>query len=215
MQHKIFPSILTDSLELVQEQIRLVAGKVEGVQIDIIDGEFTDNITITPIDLKEIDPMGLAVDLHFMTNDPVNDLDECQAIPFLRTAIAQIEHMHGQQEFVLQAKKYGWKVGLSLDLYTPTDAIDEDILPQLDLIQVMMIRAGFQGEVFQESALSTVREIRTTLDKQALQTELWVDGGINSETWAICKTAGATAAAPGSYLWESQNIAESLKKLLY
>jgi ribulose-phosphate 3-epimerase len=215
MQYKIFPSILTDSLELVQEQIRLVAGKVEGVQIDSIDGEFTDNITITPIDLKEIDPMGLAIDLHLMTNDPINDLDECQAVPALRTVIAQVEHMHSQQEFLTQAKKYGWKVGFSLDLYTPSDAIDEDILSQLDLVQVMMIRAGFQGEMFQETALDTVREVRSLLDKHHLQTELWVDGGINPETWALCKKAGAIAAAPGSYLWESQNIAESLKKLLY
>ncbi|HKY73932.1 MAG TPA: hypothetical protein VJ246_01315, partial [Patescibacteria group bacterium] len=54
MSNIIYPSILTDSPSLVQKQLNLVLGLVQGVQIDIIDGEFADNTTVTPVDLQTL-----------------------------------------------------------------------------------------------------------------------------------------------------------------
>jgi pentose-5-phosphate-3-epimerase len=49
----IYPAILTESVSLAQEQIDKVKGieAVAAVQLDIIDGEFVDNLTFSPIDL--------------------------------------------------------------------------------------------------------------------------------------------------------------------
>jgi len=47
----IIPTILTDNIDEVKEKFGLLAGQVDRVQIDIIDGKFADNLTIAPVDL--------------------------------------------------------------------------------------------------------------------------------------------------------------------
>ncbi|MEK7458389.1 MAG: hypothetical protein AAB612_02820 [Patescibacteria group bacterium] len=210
----IFPSILTDSLDLVQEQLNLVQGFVSGVQVDIIDGEFADNITIHPIDLQHVSVGNLTIDIHLMTNDPINDIVECQSVPNLRAIIAQIEHMPSQKDFIDHVKSFGWKVGLSLDLYTPENEIVDDILKQLDILQVMSVKTGYQDQDFQQSALEKIKQSAERLKTLNPTCELFADGGITPITWKLCKEAGATRAAIGHDLWSSQNIAESLRELL-
>lgn len=216
----LFPTILTDSLETVQQQINLVSGKVEGVQIDIIDGEFADNITVFPSDLEHIDPKGLQLDLHLQTVDPINDVIECESVPNLRMVMAQIERMPSQQDFIDHVKSFGWKVGLSLDLHTPLDEIQLDMLKQLDAVQIMSVACGSQGQHFQDVTLSSIAMMHELLQHNNPTCELWVDGGINPDNIKRVERAGATHVVAGSYLWNQeyltpQNIAESIRKLVY
>ncbi len=48
----LFPAILTDSMTVLAQQLAVASecSVVETVQIDIIDGLFADNITVTPAD---------------------------------------------------------------------------------------------------------------------------------------------------------------------
>ncbi len=216
----LFPTILTDSLETVQKQINLVAGKVEGVQIDIIDGEFADNITVFPIDLEHIDPKGLQIDIHLQTVDPINDVIECESVPNLRTITAQIERMQSQQDFIDHVKSFGWKVGLSYNLHTPIEEIAPDILKQLDAVQVMSIEGGSQGQPFQHRSITKIQLLKELLALHNPTCELWVDGGVNPDNIKQIEKAGATHVVAGSYLWNQeylspQNIAESIRKLVY
>lgn len=210
----IFPSILTDSLNLVQKQLDLVRGLVLGVQVDIIDGEFADNITIHPIDLQNVNVENLSIDIHLMTNDPINDIIECQSVPNLRAVVGQIEHMPSQEDFIDHVKSFGWKVGLSLDLYTDESEIDDATLQHLDLLQIMTVKTGYQDQNFQPSAIEKIKRSAERLKKCNPTCALFADGGITPKTWKLCKEAGATHAAVGHDLWSSQNIAESLKELL-
>lgn len=216
----LFPTILTDSLETVQKQINLVSGKVDGVQIDIIDGEFADNITVFPIDLQQIDPKGLQIDLHLQTVDPINDVIECESVPNLRTIVAQIERMPSQKDFIDHVKSFGWKVGLSYNLHTPIEEISPDILKQLDAVQVMSIECGWQGQTFQYSALSKIQQVKELIQLHNPTCEVWVDGGVNPDNIKQIEKSGATHVVAGSYLWNqeyltAQNVAESIRKLVY
>lgn len=214
MRNDIFPSILTDSLEIAQEQLDLVQGLVSGVQIDIIDGEFADNITFHPVDIASLTTHNMTIDIHLQTVEPIDYVVECERIQNLRTIIGQVERMSSQKDFIDHVASYGWSAGLSLDLYTPTTAIDEDQWKRLRAVQVMTIHAGFQGQKFEPIAVQKIREVRKYLNDRRLNCDLFVDGGITPETFRLCKDAGATHYTPGHYLWASQNIAESLKKLV-
>ena len=215
MSNIIYPSILTDSPSLVQKQLNLVLGLVQGVQIDIIDGEFADNTTVTPVDLQTLTFGSLSVDIHLMTVDPINDVSECESIPNMRAVIGQVERMSSQSSFIEHVKSYNWKVGLSLDLYTPISAIDNRLFSMLDIVQIMSIHAGSQGQEFKLAAIEKIKELRTLIRKASLHTELIVDGGLNPQTLRYCKDAGAGSFSVGSYLWSSCSVAESLKQLLY
>ncbi|HKY73960.1 MAG TPA: hypothetical protein VJ246_01455, partial [Patescibacteria group bacterium] len=180
-----------------------------------IDGEFADNTTITPADLQTLIFGSLSVDIHLMTVDPINDVSECESIPNMRAVIGQVERMSSQSSFIEHVKSYNWKVGLSLDLYTPISAIDNRLFSMLDIVQIMSIHAGSQGQEFKLAAIEKIKELRTLIRKASLHTELIVDGGLNPQTLRYCKDAGAGSFSVGSYLWSSCSVAESLKQLLY
>jgi pentose-5-phosphate-3-epimerase len=125
----VYPSILTDSVAEVERELGLlnsVADQLAAVQVDIIDGEFTDNLTISPIDLIGIHFGDIPVDFHLMVVDPVNFVYECKQIENARVVIGQIERMHSQADFITECKEFSLKPGLSLDLYTPVESIDAE-----------------------------------------------------------------------------------------
>ena len=71
---KIYPTLLDDSLAIIQVQLtKLKSMKhLSVLQIDVIDGEFADNLTITPIDLVGSDFGDLQLDFHLMVHEPLD-----------------------------------------------------------------------------------------------------------------------------------------------
>src|SRR3989339_1317001 len=213
----IYPSILTDSLAEAQEQLDKLHAQTQNaikvVQFDIVDGIFADNITFDPIDILELHTYDFRADIHLMTVDPINDVIECSALPFVRAIIGQVEKMPSQQAFIDIVKAQQQLVGLSLDLYTPLSAIEDDIWQQLDLVQIMTIPAGFQGQIFQAIGLEKVREVKEILKNKDLGLEIIVDGGVKLENVALVQDTGADAITVGSYLWKANNFSEALQQL--
>lgn len=206
----IYPSILSDSLEEIQKQLNLVAGRVETVQIDIVDALFADEITVMPEDLKELDFQGLNVDIHLLVNEPEDYIQACTQLANIRTVIAQVEHMSSQKNFVNTLLELNVRAGLSLDIYTPIFALDSSVLEKLSLVQVMSIHSGAQGRPFEHVALGKIQELASVSKKNQYMWDICVDGGINTETALMCKKAGATSCAVGSFLWTNQDISQSL-----
>lgn len=213
----IYPSILTESSATVQEQVDIAASieGIETVQIDIIDGEFVDNLTVSPIDLIGIDFKELTIDFHLMVNEPVEYVYECKQIESVRSVIGQIERMGSQKEFIGEALELNIKPGLSIDLYTPVDSIDEDVWEELAIIQVMGNQAGIQGQPFKgQMVLEKIKEIakmKKMLDLRKL--EILVDIGVNEQTIHQIAQAGATGVTPGSALWKSEDPAKVVQML--
>lgn len=215
---QLYPAILTESIFELREQVSMLAGvteQVATVQVDIIDGEFVDNLTVSPIDLIGTDFGPLSVDFHLMVNDPANFIYECRQVDNVRTVIGQVEHMHSQFDFIQEVKEYNMKVGLSLDLYTPVEAIKKSSWKELQVIQIMGIRAGFQGQQFGgKSVLNKIKEVsdlKKQLDLPHL--EIIVDGGVTVGNVSSVAQAGANGIAVGSTLWQSSNLEKTAIEL--
>ncbi|MEO8581946.1 MAG: hypothetical protein ABI425_05235 [Patescibacteria group bacterium] len=213
----IYPAILTESVPLAEEQLARVVGipEIEAVQIDIIDGEYADNLTISPIDLIGTNFGELRVDFHLMTIEPVNFIYECKQVENVRAVIAQIERMTSQKEFIREALQFSVQPGLSLDLYTPVESIHEESWEELRVICLMGNLAGHQGEPFKGKVvldkIREVNEIKKKLDLQQL--EVIVDIGVNEDTISQIAKAGADGVAVGSLLWKSEDIEAQLQRL--
>ncbi len=188
--------------------------KLSRVQVDIIDPLFADNLTIYPVDLIEVNLNGLTVDVHLMTNDPIDEVVECSHVPGIGTVIAQIERMESQNDFIHRVGEFGLKAGFSLDLHTPVDSIEENCFEKLAVVQVMGNKAGEQGEEFAgEKVLAKIRELKKIKDEQKLPFAIAVDIGINPETAKLCREAGADELVTGSYLWDSANLSTAIAAL--
>lgn len=207
----VIPAILSDQLPVIQSQLDRIQRETNltRVQIDIVDPEFADNITISPIDILQLDLHAFQVDVHLMTNDPINDVVECSQVPGIHTVISQVEHMSSQRAFLDHIKSYNLKVGFALDLTTPIEAIEAESWGDLSVMQAMGIKAGKQGQNFAPEILRKVQTIRDTHPSL----EILVDGGVKPENVFAIQGAGANGIAVGSYLWESESLTDAIAKL--
>jgi ribulose-phosphate 3-epimerase len=203
----ITPAILTDSFVTLQQQVNAVrySPLVEAVHIDIMDGSMIDNLTVTPMDLTVAEFEPVKIDFHLMVEEPMDFLYETEAIKDylpIRRIIAQVERMSLQRDFIEEAKRNGWEVALALDLYTPLEAIDEDVWPELGSVLIMCVEAGHQSEIFNRIALEKVRELRQKFPDPK-RMHIIADGGIKTLNAQEIWQAGADELAVGSSLWKS------------
>ena len=207
---KFYPSILSDSIEEVEYQLQVAQSlkSVETVQIDIVDGLFADNLTITPTDLLSSEFGKLKLDFHLMVDEPMDFvheiIDALDQLP-VRAVIAQIEHLSYPDELIKELKTHQLEIGLSLDLHTPIDEIKTEIYQELGLVQLMAVEAGFQGQVLQDSIYLKIKQLKQFLSEQNLKPEIIVDGGIKANNLVKLKKSGINALVVGSLLWSADN----------
>jgi len=215
----LYPALLDGSIEKLQSQIDLVAddGRIETVQIDIIDGIFADNLTITPADIPDLNLGRLQYDIHLLTEEPLDYVFELQTHcqhDQIRACIAQIEKMSFQSSFLEEVLHREWKAGLSLDLYTPLESLEDDIWLELDVLQLMAVEAGFQGGKFSPIIFDKIAEAKKIIAQLDKSVELIVDGGVSLENIEQLKDAGVENIVVGSTLWKSDNLSETITNLL-
>ena len=198
------PSILaSDLLNLGAEIKKVEASGSKYVHIDIMDGVFVPNISFgMPIVSSVRKCTNLSLDVHLMIVDPdryIEDIINCGAdiLTFHLEALNQ-QRIIKACEFI---HSKGKKVGISIKPNTPVDAI-LPYLSMIDMVLVMTVEPGFGGQKFMEATMekvSKIREINPTIDIE-------VDGGINNETIAIAKNAGANVFVLGTGFFKSEKL---------
>lgn len=212
----IIPSILHDSIEEVQQSIRrfsLLSPRPHTVQIDIVDGEFAEELTIEARAIRELDFCGMAVDVDLMTLEPAGHVREVANVPGVRWVIGLVDRMSSMEEFVDEVEAAGLGAGLSLDLYTPFSAIPEALLPRLKAVQVMCGPAGKQGQEFSFSAMPVLQEAMKTKLAGLHTYKVFADIGLRPDTIPFAQRAGAQGFVVGSYL-NGDNAQERWLQLL-
>jgi len=208
---EITPTILTSSKQEFEERLSKISGLVERIQVDVIDGIFTDNKTV---DLDEVSRAGFRgkIDFHLMVLEPINWIEKSAKFgaDFL---IGHIEKMKNQLGFVRQVKEAGMKVGLGLDLGTKIEEVDRSLWSQLDGVLIMSVKTGFSGQKFQERAFELIKRVREIKKNLDLDFDIIVDGGVNLENAKKVVEAGANVLAMGNAIWEAEDIKERIKDL--
>lgn len=203
----ITPTIFVSSSSALQERLELYEEIAARVQLDVADEEFTSKPTLGVEKMLET-ATTLERDVHLMTVEPAEWLEVCK-IEGVKTAIGQIENMSSQKEFVEEAKELNLRVGLGVDWETDLKELDWLIAKEADLILIMAVRAGKEGQKFNQESLDRVRELR----KRGFAKEICVDGGVNKQTIGKCVQAGADVLAVGSCLWQAEDIEAEWKRL--
>jgi ribulose-phosphate 3-epimerase len=214
-----YPAILTESLTTFKEQLDLmrVHPQLSVVHVDVVDGYYADNLTVTPLDLLDVNFDGLEIVFHLMVNEPLDFVYEAISIKErlpISGIISQLEHMSYQRDYLQEVKRQGWKVGLSLDLNTPLEAIEEASWDRLDILQLMSIEAGFQGTPFSEHIFPKIAEAKQYLHSIDHSLELLIDGGIKLEMAASLLDKGADGAVVGSGIWETPDPSQTMNGFL-
>ena len=119
-----------------------------------------------------------------------------------------------QAESVLQQiKNAGSKAGVAINPATPIVMLEE-LLPVADVVTVMTANPGYGGQSLIPRTLQKVKKLRKIIRENNYDCELEADGGINIETAASVREAGANILVAGTAIYDSTDVFASLSKIL-
>ena len=209
---KIAPSILAADLMNMKEEIELVDNYgAEYIHIDVMDGQYVDNIAFGPNIVKSLRPITKKIlDLHLMITPVAKYVDA-----FIKAG-ADIISFHPDADkntldIIKQIKSNNCKVGIAVHPKINISDI-EIFLDDIDCVIVMTVVPGFGGQKFMHSEVKKITELDNIKKQKNLKFEIEVDGGINHETGKICREKNANVLVAGSYIFSSGK--ENYKKMI-
>ena len=208
---KIAPSILSADFAELKTEVKRVAN-APYLHIDIMDGQFVDNLTFGPNVVKALRPHSSQVfDCHLMVINPEKYIKAfAQAgADIIGVHIEATAHIH---RVLSQIKQAGVKAEVVINPGTPVAAIME-VLPLVDQVLVMTVDPGFGGQAFLSETVSKVKELAQLRLQAGLQFEIEVDGGVNADTIKTVTAAGADVAVAGSFVFGSDDPAKQVALL--
>lgn len=210
----IEPSILSADYTRLEEQAREAeTAGVEGIQVDVMDGQFVPNITFGPGIVRALrNVVNVTLDVHLMIVEPERYLKEFADSGADRLFVHQEACIHLHR--VLQTiRELGIEAGVAINPATPLGVLEE-VLELADIIQVMTVNPGFGGQEFIQSQLSKISHLRQILDERGYRTPIAVDGGIDTTTAPLVVKAGATVLVAGSSIYnEKGTVAQNVAAL--
>jgi ribulose-phosphate 3-epimerase len=106
-------------------------------------------------------------------------------------------------------KSLGAKAGVAINPATPIEDVRE-ILPYIDLVNLMTVEPGFGGQKFIAHSPEKIRRLRVL----SPDVEIEVDGGIDARTAPLVARAGATVLVAGNAVFgHKQGVAAGIKAI--
>ncbi len=208
----IAPSILAADFAHLADEARAVAGAADWLHVDVMDNHFVPNLTLgLPVVQSLRKATDIPFDVHLMITEP-----ERWAPAYAEAGAYNVTfHAEATDDPAALARTLraaGSKAGLAIDRDTPMEPYLE-LLPHVDTLLIMTIKAGFGGQSFLPELLDKVRAARRRVHARELQVRIEVDGGISADTIEQAAEAGADAFVAGTAVYGAADPAEAVRKL--
>lgn len=191
--YKLGYSIIANDLIKIEKIITDISF-IDFLHIDIMDGNFVENITIGPDYIKELKTIypNMFFDCHLMVINPKFIINKLNFVDRISIHIENTNVL----ENINYIKSMNLNFGIVINPDTPIEIIDKYIylFNENDIIQIMTVYPGNCGKIFLKNQLKKIKYIKDKYPTINIQ----VDGGINLNTIDSCIKTGATSFVCGS-----------------
>jgi ribulose-phosphate 3-epimerase len=213
----IAPSILASDFVNLASELRTIEA-ADLIHVDVMDGHFVPNLTIGPPVVKAIKKIATKpLDVHLMIESPENSIEQYidAGADILGVHVEACPHLHGT---LGEIRKIGERKGRTvracavLNPSTPAKTL-KYILEEVDQILVMSVNPGFGGQSFIEAMLPKIEKIRGWIEKQGLDIDLQVDGGVTKDNIGRAASAGANVFVAGTSVFAENDRKLAIEEL--
>ena len=221
----IAPSLLEADYKCLGEQLKTMEKSgAEYVHIDVMDGSFVPNLACGMKMIHGLKGVAdLVFDVHLMVNEPVRSV-KLVAEAGVGTVAAGVakagadvisvhyEACSNVAETLKEIKQCGIRAGIVLNPETSAEVLTEEIWKLADVIQVMTVHPGRDGQHFIEDTLDKIKDIRRRSTDTGEWKDIEVDGSINCGNIGKVIKAGANIIVSGKALFNG-NLAENIANM--
>lgn len=211
---QVAPSILSANFaKMGQEVENLQSCGADLIHVDVMDGTFVPNITFGHHMVRDIRPhTNLPLDVHLMIVNPEKHIEN-----FVKAGadIITIHHEACQEKLAENLKlirSFGVKCGAVINPNTSLSAI-YNVLDKIDMLLVMSVYPGYGGQKFIPDVLEKTREAYSIFQKENLNVDIEIDGGVNLENCAEITNSGVNILVAGNTVFKSPDMAKTISDL--
>jgi ribulose-phosphate 3-epimerase len=210
---RVAPSILSADFGRLQAQVaEVLDAGARVIHVDVMDGHFVPPITIGPLVVSALaEPVRAAggmLDVHLMIERPERHVGEFVAAG----AHSVTFHAEATPHLAYAAECIrgdGAGVGVAINPGTPPEALSE-MAGAIDMALCMTVNPGWGGQAFIERSPAKLRRLRAIVGEGVA---LEVDGGMEPDTAARCRGAGASVFVAGSAIFDGPEPGQAYRDI--
>ena len=203
---RVVPAILTANPKELRNDLTVLRGQTSWVHIDIMDGKFVPNTSLSLSELGEASEF-FNLEIHLMVQDPEKYFKDCQVIGAKRV-IFHLEATDNPEKVLQEMGAYPFYKSMALNSETSVSKL-APYIDKINSVLLLSVIPGFQAQEFISSVLEKIPEVRL-LSSEVL---IGLDGGINKTNIKEIFEAGADYVGVGSAIMKAENPTEALREL--
>lgn len=218
----IIPAIIPETYDELTEKVKLVKGMVKRVQVDVLDGKYTQTPASWPYNGKDEQAFEKLVsqqeglpfwhdidyEIDLMVKKPEEKIEDWIKAG-AAALIIHIESTERLPDIFASIEERGVEIGLALKPSTDIELLAPWVL-HASFIQCMgSDTIGAQGIELDPRVVGKIKDIHTRFKDSILG----IDIGVTEETAPLLVEAGATRLVSGSAIFSNGNVRDAIARL--